>query len=197
MMDLGITDTPFGRVVLMVAVSEDVVLYAVLAVALGLSQGTSGSSPGLWTAIGSHAVAPTMLYFTFVSVVLIVASRDWGPRCYRWLPTSRANVVARRSPVASRLIFLFAMVLCCMALGVNSVFGALMAGICASRGDLMAGAAPAEAIAEQSWGAIRQLSMAFFIPVFFALVGINVDLAHGSMPGSSAGSCWPPAEQRS
>ncbi|WP_326586162.1 cation:proton antiporter domain-containing protein [Streptomyces sp. NBC_01294] len=50
MMDLKIMDTAFGRIVLMVAVIEDVILYVVLAVVVGLARtGTSSPAGLLWT----------------------------------------------------------------------------------------------------------------------------------------------------
>ncbi|MFF4486769.1 cation:proton antiporter [Streptomyces sp. NPDC001544] len=175
MMDLGILDAPFGRIVLAVAVIEDVILYIVLAIALGLAN--SGESAGLWPAVGSSAVVPSVAYYTLVSALFFALALFAGPRVFRWLAQHRWNLVARQSPLAFRLVFLFSMVLCCMAFGINAVFGALVAGMCAVRGDLATGEAAADARGEQVWGAIRQFSMAFFVPVFFGLVGARLDLA--------------------
>ena len=47
MHDLGILDTDFARVVLGVAVLEDIVLYVVLAIAVGYAGGTAGNLFGL------------------------------------------------------------------------------------------------------------------------------------------------------
>ncbi|MFK0019131.1 cation:proton antiporter [Streptomyces sp. NPDC090798] len=180
MMDLGILDAPFGRIVLAVAVIEDVILYIVLAIALGLAH--SGDSAGLWPAVGSSAVVPSVAYYTVVSALFFALALFAGPRAFRWLAEHRWNPVARQSPVAFRLVFLCFMVLCCMGLGVNAVFGALAAGMCVVRGDLRTGEAAADARGAQVWGAIRQFSMAFFVPVFFALVGVRLDLAHSFDP---------------
>ncbi|WP_327387480.1 MULTISPECIES: cation:proton antiporter [unclassified Streptomyces] len=183
MMDLGITDTAFGRIVLMVAVIEDVILYVVLAVVLGLARSGTGHSAGLWDVIGTTAVAPTVVYFTAVSLLFFSASLTWGARLFSRLAGHRANIVARQSPVAFRLIFLCVMVLLCLGLGINAVFGALMAGICAVRGDQAAAEdGPAAEDKPAVWAAIRQFSTAFFIPVFFVLVGMRLDLVRALDP---------------
>ena len=52
MHDLGILDTAFARVVLGVAVLEDIVLYVVLAIAVGYAGGAAGSLFGLPAALG-------------------------------------------------------------------------------------------------------------------------------------------------
>src|SRR4029077_20661607 len=52
MHDLGILDTPFARVVLGVAVLEDLVLYVVLAIAIGYAGAQAGALFGLPDALG-------------------------------------------------------------------------------------------------------------------------------------------------
>ena len=60
MHDLGILDTDFARVVLGVAVLEDIVLYVVLAIAVGYAGGTAGACSGCPRPLGSRAEpAPT------------------------------------------------------------------------------------------------------------------------------------------
>jgi Kef-type K+ transport system membrane component KefB len=182
MLDLGISDTRFGRIVMLAAVAEDIVLYIVLAVVLGLGRSPSNASVGLWQAFGDHAVVPTVVYYTVVSVLFLAACATWGPRALRRLAASRANLVAQRSPVGFRLAVLCALVAASMALGINSVFGALAAGVCVATADVDSRDARADAIGAQAWGAIRQFSMAFFVPVFFVLVGMDVNLGRGFSP---------------
>ncbi|MFF3533884.1 cation:proton antiporter [Streptomyces sp. NPDC002466] len=176
MMDLGIMDTVFGRIVLMVAVIEDIILYVVLAVALGLAQAGSEQSVGLWHTFGSASPLWSAVYFTLISLVFVGCALVRGPRWFRWLAEHRGNVVARRSPIAFRLAFLLVVVLICLGLGVNAVFGGLVAGICAARGDEQAGDRRAKERASRAWEAIGRFSQAFFVPVFFALVGVRLDL---------------------
>ncbi|AIA08050.1 cation:proton antiporter [Streptomyces noursei] len=176
-MDLGIQDTPFARIVLMVAVAEDAVLYIVLAVVLGLAAARSDGAGGLWNAIGTDAPLPTMAYYLVATLVFFAVCTAWGPRLFRWLASRRWNLVERQNPTAFRLAALFAGVAVCAALGINTVFGALMAGICAARSDSGSGDLQAEGRSLHAWEAIRHFSLAFFVPVYFALVGLRLDLA--------------------
>jgi len=65
MFDLGILGTSFARVVLGVAVVEDIVLYVVLAIALGIATQGPGASFGLPAVLGfrseRHAEAAALL----------------------------------------------------------------------------------------------------------------------------------------
>jgi hypothetical protein len=71
MYDLGILDTAFARIVLGVAVIEDVALYVVLAVALGIATGT-GNAFGLPAALG---LEPGSVADIAYHVVVTVATR--------------------------------------------------------------------------------------------------------------------------
>jgi Kef-type K+ transport system membrane component KefB len=176
MMDLRILDSPFGRIVMVVAVVEDAVLYIVLAVVLGLSAVKSADAYGLWSLVGSTATLPTAVYYIATSLAFFGVSLLWGPAFFRWLASARFNVIERHNPTFFRLVFLFAGVLCCVALGVNPIFGALTAGICAARGDADPTDLQAEGRALHAWEAIRHFSLALFVPSYFALVGLKLDL---------------------
>ncbi|MFH8570335.1 cation:proton antiporter [Streptomyces sp. NPDC017993] len=176
-MDLGIQGTPFARIVLMVAVAEDAVLYIALSVVLGLAAVRSDDAVGVWAAIGSDAPLPTMAYYIVITLLFFTVCMAWGPRFFRRLASRRWNPVERQSPTAFRLSALFAGVAVCAVLGINTVFGALMAGICAARSDSGSGDLQAEGRALHAWEAIRHFSLAFFVPVYFALVGLRLDLA--------------------
>ncbi|WP_405786196.1 hypothetical protein [Streptomyces sp. NBC_01367] len=81
------------------------------------------------------ALFPAVVYFTAVSLLFFSAGLTRGARLFSRPAGHRADIVARQSPVAFRLIFLCVMVLLCPGLGINAVFGALTAGICAVLGD--------------------------------------------------------------
>lgn len=175
-MDLGIQDTAFARIVLMVAVAEDAALYIVLAVVLGLASVQSSEATGLWALAHTHEAVPTMAYYITATLLFFGVCTLWGPRLYQWLVSHRWNAVERQSPTAFRLVFLFAGVGGCAGVGINPVFGALMAGLCAARGDAGNSDLQAEGRALHAWEAIKHFSLAFFIPVYFALVGLRLDL---------------------
>jgi Kef-type K+ transport system membrane component KefB len=169
MHDLGILHTTFARIVLGVAVVEDVVLYVVLAIAVGLASSGAdafglpaalGLAPGTATDAVYHVAATVgVLWFFLVPV----------RRLYPRLASSRWNGLHRRGPVAHQLVFMLGATIACLALGVEAFFGALLAGVAVG-----ASSGPA-----RDTSAIESFSFAFFIPLYFALVGLQLDLRHG------------------
>jgi Kef-type K+ transport system membrane component KefB len=175
MLDLGILNTAFARVVLTVAVLEDVVLYVVLAVILGLVQAQSEDAYGLWVLFGVDSVALSAAYYIVTTLLFFVLFLTKGADIFRWLAGGRVNLLEKRNPTAFRLAFLLALGLCCVALGINPIFGALVAGVCASRADA-AVEEGAQKEVRRTWEALKSFSLAFFIPVYFAVVGLQLDL---------------------
>ncbi len=151
--DLGILHTRFARLVLGVAVVEDVALWAVLAIATALAH--SGSVPR--SRIIVH-VLTTLVYF---GIGLLLA-----PGLLARLARARWNVLARTNPVAYVVTILLAYAAIAAALDVSLVFAAFLAGMAVI-------ANPELTDAVQS---IDRLAFAVFIPVYFALVGYKLDL---------------------
>lgn len=177
MLDLGILQTGFARVVLSVAVIEDIVLYVALAVVLGMTQAQTGSSFGLWSLFDNDAVVPSMIYYVVVSLVFFGVFLLFGRPAYRAVADSRVNAIELRSSVAFRLVFLLVMTLICVSLGINPVFGALVGGVVAARADAQITDPLRKARVDDAWGALSTFSLAFFIPLYFAGVGLKLDLA--------------------
>ncbi|GHH87702.1 putative Na+/H+ antiporter [Streptomyces sulfonofaciens] len=170
MLDLGILGTVFARIVLAVAVLEDIVLYVVLAIVLGLAQARSGSSYGLWALVGNDSTTWAAIYFTLAPLLFLGALRRWGPALFARAAESPRNLLAVRSPLAFRLIFVFLLCAACTGLGIDPIFGALVAGMCA-----------ADAVSEDartSQDVLRKVALGVFVPVYFAIVGVQLDLAH-------------------
>jgi Kef-type K+ transport system membrane component KefB len=174
MHDLGILDTAFARVVLGVAVLEDIVLYVVLAIAVGYAGGKAGSPFGLPAAMGiKGGTGPDMIYHAlatlgFMGVCLVV-----GPPAYRWLSGLKLNLIQRASPIGYQFIFMIVVTTAGLFLGVEAFFGAFVAG-------LVVGATESEP--SEATLAIKSFSLAFFIPLYFALIGFGLDLIHGFSP---------------
>jgi Kef-type K+ transport system membrane component KefB len=175
MLDLGILDTWLARIVLTVAVIEDIVLYLVLAVVLGIAQANSADSFGISTLM-SHSIPTMTAYYVLVTVLFFAATAVVGPVLFRRFAGWRYNIIERRYPAATRLLFLLAVVLCCVGLGINPIFGALMAGLAATRGDAVSSDTEHVGRAVTAWESIKQFSLAFFIPIYFAVVGIKLNL---------------------
>jgi Kef-type K+ transport system membrane component KefB len=185
MLDLGILSTPFARTVLTVAVLEDLVLYVLLAVTLGLAQARTSGPGGVVELLGVESVAALSALYVLGALVLFAAVLLHGGRAYALL----ARLAGRREPTVLRLTFLLAVVLSCAALSVNPVFGALAAGMSVARGDARLARTHPELtraghLAQQS---VRRFSLAFFVPLYFALVGLSLDLRRDLEPWFCAG----------
>ncbi|HWE92034.1 MAG TPA: cation:proton antiporter [Pseudonocardiaceae bacterium] len=178
MLDLGILHTRFARVTLSVAVLEDVVLYVAVAVILGLAGSSSGAVFGLWSLFHNPSTTATTLYYVLASLVFLGVFMPLGRPIFAALANSRLNLIERRSPAAFRLIFLLLLVLACIFLGINPIFGAVLAGASAAGADNRCADKARWAEAERSWDAIKRFSLALFVPLYFAVVGVQLDLVH-------------------
>jgi K+:H+ antiporter len=171
MLDLGILGTRFARTVLAVAVLEDVVLYAVLAVILGLAQAGTKDAYGLLSELDGGPAAVTATAYVLVNVVFFGVFLAVGGRLFRVLAGSRVNVLERRDPTAFRVSFLLLMVLGATVVGLDPIFGALLAGISVARGT-----SGDESRDGPAWDAIQRVATSLFIPIYFVSVGLKLDL---------------------
>jgi Kef-type K+ transport system membrane component KefB len=172
LMDLGIIGTSFARIVLAAAVVEDILLYVALAVALGLAQSGSTGLFGLPALLQLSPDSPlNVAYRVIAEAGCLALALVGGPRVFRWSLTSRHNLLGRSSPIAFQLAFMLALSAACVALGVVPLFGAFVAGI-------IAGTTTTE-VAIQARESIKRFSFAFFVPIYFALVGFQLDLLRG------------------
>ena len=156
--DLKILHTRFARLVLGVAVLEDIVLWMALAIAT--------------TIAGKTALNPQQMAYHLVSTVgFFGLGLTIVPRIIKRINKSRFNVFAQQAPVAYALAVLLAYCVVAGALNVSLVFAAFLAGFAVvhKRRRLFAG----------SLDAIGKVSFAFFIPVYFAIVGLKLDLIRG------------------
>jgi Kef-type K+ transport system membrane component KefB len=168
MFDLGVIDTPFARIVLGVAVLEDTLIYVVLTVTLGLVAAQHGDEFGLPAMLGLDAgAAPYVALHVVATLALFAVMVLFGSRAFDWTLRVRVNLL-RRSPIAYQLIFLFVTTLVCVVLGITPLFGALLAGLASS--------STTDCGAVQARKSIRDFSFAFFIPVYFAVIGLQLDL---------------------
>jgi len=93
-----------------------------------------------------------------------------GPRVYRFIGGLRVNLIQRASPIAHQLTFMLAATIAALGLGIEAFFGALVAGIVVGSTE----AEPSEATM-----AVTSFALAFFVPVYFAMIGLGLDLVHG------------------
>jgi Kef-type K+ transport system membrane component KefB len=156
--DLKILHTRFARLVLGVAVLEDIVLWLALAVATALA--------------GKTALNPTrMSYHLLTTVGFFVLGLTIVPRLIKRINKSRFNVIARQSPVGYAIAVLLGYCVVAGALDVSLVFAAFLAGFAVVH--------KKRRLFAEALDAIGKVSFAFFIPVYFAIVGLKLDLIRG------------------
>ena len=170
--DLHILQTRFARLILGVAVLEDIVLWLALALATAMA-GTAALNP---KQMAYHLIA-TVGFFGLGLTLL--------PRLVKRINKSRFNVFAKHSPVAYAIAVLLGYCVLAGALDVSVVFAAFLAGFAVVH--------KKRKLFAEALDAIGKVSFAFFIPVYFALVGFKLDLVRGVSWGMLAafilGSC--------
>jgi len=156
--DLKILHTRFARLVLGVAVLEDIVLWLALAVATA----TAGKA-ALKPADLSYHLAATLAFFILGLTVV--------PRLIKRFNKARFNVVARSSPTGYALVVLLAYCVVAGVLKISMVFAAFLAGFAVVH--------KKRKLFSEALEAIGKVSFAFFVPVYFAIVGLKLDLIRG------------------
>jgi Kef-type K+ transport system membrane component KefB len=174
MADLGILGSRFARVVLSVAVLEDLVVYVVLNIALARVAASSAESSGLLGMLGLASDGTLGIgYHVVVTLGFFLLPVVAGPGLVQRLADWPGNLVHRASPVAFQLVFMLTLAGVASFLGVAPVFGALVAGILA--GDLRGKDLEARR-------AISDVSSATLVPLYFAVVGLRLDLVGSFEP---------------
>jgi len=156
-LDLNIMQTLFARNVVGAATIQDLVLWTLLAVATAVQHGNATDAAGI-----TRVVVITIL---FVALSFFLA-----PALLRAI---RRNVFVQFSEAS---LTGYAVLLCLVfvasasLLSVNIVFAALIAGLVITRFNSRQLVAVKQRIAD--------ISIWFFVPIYFALVGLRLDLAH-------------------
>jgi Kef-type K+ transport system membrane component KefB len=156
--DLKILHTRFARLVLGVAVLEDIVLWLALAIATA--------------AAGKGALDPRKLSWHLAATVgFFVLGLTVVPRIVKRINKAEFNVMARSSPVGYAIAVLLAYCVAAGALDVSVVFAAFLAGFAVVH--------KKRRLFADALDAIGKVAFAVFIPVYFAIVGLKLDLARG------------------
>lgn len=156
-LDLDIINTRFAKIVIATATLHDVILWAALAVATGIvSTSTLNMSAILST------VLLTIVFFLLSFLIL--------PHFFHWFAHHRLNLLIKSSLSGYVLFVCFLFSAITSILDINIVFGALLAGI-------ILGTTPDERFKTVK-AQIKDFSLAFFIPIYFAVVGLKLDLLH-------------------
>jgi len=153
--DLGLLKTKFAKVVVATATLHDIVLWTAIAVATTVQN--SGD-----VRIGELAGAAA-LSLAFIAFFLVL-----GP----WIIDLIIRLAPRFAhvyPVGYLLIVCLALAALASYIDVGAVFGALIAG-------MLFGSLPGREF-QEARETIRTFSMSFFVPIYFAMVGLQINFA--------------------
>jgi len=155
--DLGIMKTSFAKIVLATATLHDIVLWVALAIATGLVSTTSLSF--------SEIISTVVITFVFFGLALFAM-----PKLTGFINGLRYNFLIKSSTSGYIIFICFLFSALASVLDVNIVFGAFLAGI-------VVGAMPHNEFGKAKEH-IKDISLAFFVPIYFAVIGLKLDLIH-------------------
>jgi Kef-type K+ transport system membrane component KefB len=171
MSDLGIMNTPFARIVISTAVIDDLVLYVVLAVALGLVKSPTEIQFGLPAIIGLDPASPWALaYHVLATIFLILSILVGGPLLLRFATTRRARPFNWDNGAITQIFMLAVVAAASKFLALNPMFGALAAG-------MVVGRVTAQTDRKLPVS-LQVIGKHVLVPIYFALVGFKLDLIH-------------------
>lgn len=155
--DLGIMHTRFAKIVIAVAGIHDVLLWVAFGIATALA--SQGGKVSLGTTMGSIATTGAFIIGTFLFVSFL----------FKRLTIIKQNMLFRSSNLGYFLFVMFILAAVAGNLKVETIFGALLAGIIAK-------VTLPPTVSERLESGIANISFSWFIPLYFATVGLQLDL---------------------
>lgn len=156
--DLGIMHTRFAKVIVGIAGVHDIILWVALAIASGIVSSHHGVSAG--TVFSSLGVTLGFLAFA-IFIVPFVLKR---------ITSKRTNYLFRASFLGYFLLLMIVLADIAGYLNVDVMYGALLAGV-----------ATKLTLPKHLWERVRtsvqEISFSFFIPLYFGIVGLQLNLA--------------------
>ena len=159
--DLGIINTSFAKIVLATATLHDIILWVAVAIATGLVSTSALSF--------SKIISTVLITIVFFGVTLFAM-----PKLTKLINGMRYNFLLKSSTSGYIIFICFLFSAVASVLEVNIVFGAFLAGI-------VVGAMPHEQFGKAKEH-IKDISLAFFIPIYFAVIGLKLDLIYHFNP---------------
>lgn len=156
-LDLGLMDSPFARNVIGAATIQDLILWSMLAIATAVQHGDAADAGGIGRVIA-------------VNLAFVLASLFVAPTVAREIRRRVFGKFSEASLTGYTMLLCLVFVAAASFLKVNVVFAALLAGLLMAR-------FPSRHLAPVKQH-IADISIWFFVPIYFALVGLRLDLAH-------------------
>ena len=155
--DLGIIKTRFAKIILSIATIHDIVLWVFVAIATALVSSSEISIKN----IGLH-IGYSVLFFAAAIFIM--------PKVIEFVNNLRLNVIPKNYEVGFIIFVLLLFVVLASYLDINVVFGAFLAGI-------IVGFVRSQKFIKAKLH-VKEFSFALFVPIYFAIVGIKLDLIH-------------------
>ncbi|HNQ50184.1 MAG TPA: cation:proton antiporter [Candidatus Omnitrophota bacterium] len=153
--DLDVLHSRFAKVVLAAATIQDIILWIALAIATGLVSAATISFAGITSSV-------------LITVAFFILTLVFMPKVMHFANTLKYNLLIKSSVAGYVLFICFLFSALASILSVNIVFGAFLAGIAI-------GLMPNEKF-EKEKNHVKEIGLAFFIPIYFAIVGLKLDL---------------------
>ncbi len=149
--DLGIMGSPFAKIVISASMLQDLILWIAVALATKATIDASSIFNTVFTTLA------------FIGVLLTL-----GPLLINKLAKTGINFTLPNSAMGAILILCISVALAANVLKINIIFGALLSGI-------LIGLLPQQQFVEAK-NKISDFSLSFFIPLYFAIVGLKINL---------------------
>jgi Kef-type K+ transport system membrane component KefB len=156
-LDLGMMNSSFARNVIGAATIQDLILWSMLAIATAAQHGDAADAGGIGRVIA-------------VNLAFVLASLFLAPAAARAIRRRAFGKFSEAPLTGYTMLLCLVFVASASLLHVNVVFAALLAGLVMARFPSRHLAAVKQHIAD--------ISIWFFVPIYFALVGLRLDLAH-------------------
>ena len=156
-LDFDLMSTRFARNIIAAATIQDLVLWTILAIATAVQHGDTADAAGIGRVI-------------IITLAFVLASLFFAPAAVRAIRRWLFGKLSEASLTGYAMLLCLIFVAAASFLDVNIVFAALVAGLVLAR-------SPSRHLAPVKQR-IADISIWFFVPIYFALVGLRLDLAH-------------------
>lgn len=168
MVDLELMQTNFAKVIISAALLEDLALYVILAFAISLVASHGERFHGVFHLyFGSESAILSGILFVAVNLGFVIVSLTLGQQYFRIFTKNNIQGFYASSPLTFCLLVMLAITSFGLFLGVVEIIAAFVAGIIVR-----------QIYSDKQINAtgIKQFSYAFFIPIYFGIVGLNLNL---------------------
>lgn len=154
--DLNIIKTRFAKIVLTAATIHDIILWIALAIATEL--------------VNNGVSTINILYSLLITLVFFIFTLLFAPKIFNYITNNKLNPLVKSSDEGYALFICLLFTVVASILNVNIVFGAFLAGVVLN------------SLLNEKFKRvktnIKSFSLAFFIPIYFAVVGLKIDLIY-------------------